>query len=155
MTRTRSENNISPQFQIFLQLACEFDNSDYLRGNSVIYNLFTCDVNFPVWPPYLWCQCDVIKIKNFYEILRYLFQILTTVLKILLNLARVLIYSLTKCIVEDGFKDSCSVNFAIFVEKYLWPSILFGKVFYVELQFFKQSAPPNVFFTNLRNIHLN
>ena len=87
--------------------------------------------------------------------MRYLFQILTTVLKMLLNLARVLIYSLTKCIVKDGFKDSGFVNFAIFAEKYPWPSVLFGKVFYVELQFFKQSAPPNMIFTNLRNIQLN
>ena len=30
----------------------------------------------------------------------------------------VLIYSLTKCVLEDGFKDSCSENFAVFLERY-------------------------------------
>ena len=35
----------------------------------------------------------------------------------LLNLTCVLIYSLTKCVFEDCFKDNCSGNFVIFVEK--------------------------------------
>ena len=47
-------------------------------SNSVIYNLFTCDVNFPLWRHYLGCQWDSINVKNFHEILRYLFQILAT-----------------------------------------------------------------------------
>ena len=38
----------------------------------------TCDINFPLWSHYLLCQCDVINVKNFHEILRYLFQILAT-----------------------------------------------------------------------------
>ena len=38
--------------------------------------IFTCNVNFPVWRHYLECQRDVINVKNIYEILRYLLQIL-------------------------------------------------------------------------------
>ena len=49
-------------------------------SNSAISNLFTCDVKFSVWRRYLGCQCDDINIKNFREILRYLFQILATLL---------------------------------------------------------------------------
>ena len=35
------------------------------------------------------------------------------------NLTCVMIYSFTKCVFEDDFKDSCSENFVIFAEKYL------------------------------------
>ena len=45
---------------------------------TVIYNLFTCNVNFPLWRHYLGWQCDVINVKNFHEVLRYFFQILAT-----------------------------------------------------------------------------
>ena len=34
------------------------------------------------------------------------------------NLTCVLICSLKKCVLEDGFKDSCSKNFVTFAEKY-------------------------------------
>lgn len=54
-------------------------------SKSVIYNLFTCDANFLVWHCYLQCQSDVIYIENFDEILKYLFQILTTPLSMLIN----------------------------------------------------------------------
>ena len=50
-------------------------------SNSVIYDIFTREVNFPVRRHYLGCQCDVINDKNFHEILRYLFQILAKPLK--------------------------------------------------------------------------
>ena len=39
--------------------------------------------------------------------------------KTLFNLTYVLIYPSTKCVLEDGFTDSCSKNFEIFAEKYL------------------------------------
>ena len=45
-------------------------------NNSLIYNLFTCDNNFFVWRHWMACHCDVINIKSFHLILRYLFQIL-------------------------------------------------------------------------------
>ena len=45
------------------------------ESNFVIYNHFTCDVNISLWRHYLEWQCDV---KNFHEMLRYLFQILAT-----------------------------------------------------------------------------
>ena len=49
-----------------------------LGSNFVIYNLPTCDVNFPVLRHYLGCQYDVINIKSFHETLGYLLQILVT-----------------------------------------------------------------------------
>ena len=36
-----------------------------------------------------WCQCDVINVKNFYEILRYLFQILAMPLESTLITAQI------------------------------------------------------------------
>ena len=47
-------------------------------SNSVIYDLFTRNVNFPLWYHYLRWQYDVIKVKKIHEILRHLFEILTT-----------------------------------------------------------------------------
>ena len=49
-----------------------------LGSNFVIYNLPTCDVNFPVLRHYLGCQYDVINVKSFHETLGYLLQILVT-----------------------------------------------------------------------------
>ena len=46
---------------------------------------FTCDVNFAVWRHELGCQYGNINIKNFHEILRYLFQILALPLNFLYN----------------------------------------------------------------------
>ena len=49
------------------------------ESNAAIYNLFTCDFNFPIWHQQLRCQCDVvINAKNFHEILRCLLQVLGT-----------------------------------------------------------------------------
>ena len=56
------------------------------KSNYVFYNLFTCDVSFPVWGPYLECRCDAINDKNFHEILMNLLQILATSLCIRLKL---------------------------------------------------------------------
>ena len=36
------------------------------RSNFVVYSLFTCHVNFPVWRHYLGCQCDVLNVKTFH-----------------------------------------------------------------------------------------
>ena len=47
-------------------------------SNSVIYNIFTRVVNYPLRRHCLGCHCDVINVKKNHEILRYLFQILAT-----------------------------------------------------------------------------
>ena len=60
---------------VFLQLGCEFEI-------IIVWNIFTYDVNFPVKLHYLICRSDVINVKSFHEILRYLFQILATRLEI-------------------------------------------------------------------------
>ena len=43
-----------------------------LGSNFVIYNLPTCDVNFPVLRHYLGCQYDVINVKSFHETLAFI-----------------------------------------------------------------------------------
>ena len=40
--------------------------------------------------------------------------------KISSNLTCLLIYTFTKCALEDGFKDNCSETFVVFAEKYPW-----------------------------------
>ena len=64
---------VSPltKIPVFLQLGCEFEI-------TTAWNVFTCNVHFSVWRHYLECQRNVINVKNLYEILRYLFQILAT-----------------------------------------------------------------------------
>ena len=39
-------------------------------------------------------------------------------IKMLSNSTCVLIYSLTKCVLEDGVIDSCSKNYVVFAGKY-------------------------------------
>ena len=70
--------------------------------------------------------------------------------KMLFNLTFVLIYSLTKCVLEDGFKDNCSENFVIFAEKYLWQSFLLRKLRDTEYWFFWTK----IFLRNLQYIQL-
>ena len=62
---------VSPltKIPVFLELGREFEI-------TTTSNLFTSNANFPVWHHYLECQCRVINVKNFHEMLRYLFQIL-------------------------------------------------------------------------------
>ena len=47
-------------------------------SNSVIYNILTRVINYPLRRHCLGCHCDVISVKKNHEILRYLFQILAT-----------------------------------------------------------------------------
>ena len=49
-----------------------------MEVTDVIYNIFTCSDNFPLWRLYLGWQCDIINVRNFHEILRYLSKILPT-----------------------------------------------------------------------------
>ena len=75
--------HIITEIPVALQLEFKFGNSLMTwGGNSVIYDLFTCDVNFPVCRYYLGCQCDITNAKKFYEILKYLVQILPTPLNL-------------------------------------------------------------------------
>ena len=60
----------------FSSLGANLTNIITWRSNCVIYNLFTCDVSFPLWRHYLVWQCEVINVKNFNEVLRYFFQVL-------------------------------------------------------------------------------
>ena len=48
----------------------------------------------------------------------------------------VLIYSLKKCVLEDGFKDSCSEIFVRLAEIRPWQSLLLRKLQYLESQQF-------------------
>ena len=52
------------------------------------------------------------------------------------GLACVLIYSLTKRALEDGFKDSCCENFVIFAERYSRQTLLLRNLQYVESRLF-------------------
>ena len=53
------------------------------------------------------------------------------------------------------FLDSCCENFVIFIEKYLWRSLLLRKLHYVKSQFLELSALSNTFLWNLRNVQRN
>ena len=55
------------------------------ESNSVIYNFFNCNVNFPAWRHYLGWQCDIINLKSFHENLMYLFQILPVPLQVMVK----------------------------------------------------------------------
>ena len=77
-------------FSSFLNYDTDLTTLINCGSNSVIYNIFTCDVNFPVWRHYLEFQCDVINVKSFHGILRYLFQILVaplTIISIKINIS--------------------------------------------------------------------
>ena len=52
---------------------------------EVTYNLFTSDVNFLLWRHHLRWKWDVINVENFHEVLRYIFQILATPLKVIFS----------------------------------------------------------------------
>lgn len=52
------------------------------------------------------------------------------------NSTFVLIYSLTRFVFDDSFKDRCSENFVIFLDKYSTQSLLLKKLQHVESQFF-------------------
>ena len=80
------ENNI---LQHKFQVACE--TMITCRSNSVIYDFFTCDINSPVWRHCLECQCDVINIKNFHEIFRYLCHFLSVLLNQVGSLKKIMV----------------------------------------------------------------
>ena len=83
-----------------------------------------------------------VKLKAFFIILKVLSVAKNFLRPVSTPLTGVLIYSLTICVLEDGFKDICSENFVIFAEKNSWPSSLLGKSQFVEPDFFwrKRSA---------------
>ena len=83
-----------------------------------------------------------VKLKAFFIILKVLSVAKNFLRPVSTPLTGVLIYSLTICVLEDGFKDICSENFVIFAEKNSWPSSLLVKSQFVEPDFFwrKRSA---------------
>ena len=61
------------------------------------------------------------------------------------NLTCVLIYSLTKCVLKYGFKESCVLkNFVKLAEICPWQSLLLRNLQYLKPPLFERSAKPNI-----------